>query len=329
MKHELLLLRHNPPPRQAFDFIGDIHGQHGKLLQLLDRLGYEERDDIHRHPEGRIPVFLGDLLDRGPDVRGLVRRVRNMVEAHAAFCILGNHEYNFILLHTPDRQGGWLRPRTEENLRQCEATHLAFIGYEEELTGHLHWMKGLPLALDLGGCRAVHACWDDAQLKRVAHHTLHDPEFLLACGNRTTEVHAAMELLAKGPELTLPEDLAFLDKKGIERRNMRTRWWNLEGLTHLADLAMPPGTLVGDMPLQEEHLRPLPNYPADAPPVFFGHYWMPPAGPKAPLANNLACLDYGAGLDGPLTAYRWNGETTLNAANFVQTDYPALARAAA
>lgn len=328
MKHELLLQR--PPLHHAgYDFIGDIHGQHGKLLQLLHKLGYEDRNGIHRHPEGRIPVFLGDLLDRGPDVRGLVRRVRTMVEADAAFCILGNHEYNFILLHTPDRQGGWLRPRTKENLRQCEATHRAFAGYEEELTGHLHWMKGLPLALDLGKCRAIHACWDDALLKRVAHHTLRDPEFLLACGNRTTEAHAAMEILAKGPELALPQNLAFLDKKGIERRNMRTRWWNLQGLTKLAELAMPPGTLVGDMPVQDEDLRLLPNYPVEAPPVFFGHYWMPPAGPKAPLAPNLACLDYGAGLDGPLTGYRWNGEAALDAANFVQTDYPAEARAAA
>jgi hypothetical protein len=52
--------------------------------------------------------------------------------------------------------------------------------------------------------------------------------------------------------------------------------------------------------------------------VFFGHYWLPPDHPRAPLAPNLACLDFSAARgDHPLVAYRWEGESILNPAHFL------------
>ena len=41
--------------------------------------------------------------------------------------------------------------------------------------------------------------------------------------------------------------------------------------------------------------------------MFFGHYWLPPRLPRRPIRDNLVCLDYSAGLGGPLVACRWNG----------------------
>ena len=49
-----------------------------------------------RHPLGRRAVFLGDLVDRGPNVPDTVRIVRNMVTAGTAFCIAGNHDVKFM-----------------------------------------------------------------------------------------------------------------------------------------------------------------------------------------------------------------------------------------
>lgn len=43
------------------------------------------------------------------------------------------------------------------------------------------------------------------------------------------------------------------------------------------------------------------SYPATAPPVFFGHYWM--EGMPILQATNALCLDYSAGKDGPLVSY--------------------------
>jgi protein phosphatase len=87
-----------------FDLIGDIHGCHAELIELLDQLGYEAthqelgsdgslRDaPTFHHPQGRKAVFLGDLVDRGPGILNTLRVVHNMVEAGTAFCVIGNHD---------------------------------------------------------------------------------------------------------------------------------------------------------------------------------------------------------------------------------------------
>ncbi|AJE84808.1 calcineurin-like phosphoesterase [Streptomyces albus] len=71
-----------------FDLIGDVHGCSSELESLLGQLGYV---DGH-HPEGRTAVFVGDLVDRGPDSPGVLRRVMAMTAAGDALCVPGNHE---------------------------------------------------------------------------------------------------------------------------------------------------------------------------------------------------------------------------------------------
>ncbi len=71
-----------------FDIIGDVHGCSAELRDLLARLGYGEGG----HPDGRKAVFLGDLVDRGPDTPGVLRLVMGMVEAGTALCVPGNHD---------------------------------------------------------------------------------------------------------------------------------------------------------------------------------------------------------------------------------------------
>lgn len=71
-----------------FDIVGDIHGCSSELETLLAKLGYE--DGVH--PAGRTAVFVGDLVDRGPDSPGVLRRVMGMVKSGNALCVPGNHE---------------------------------------------------------------------------------------------------------------------------------------------------------------------------------------------------------------------------------------------
>ncbi|MFH9470705.1 polynucleotide kinase-phosphatase [Streptomyces clavifer] len=78
-------LRHLTGP---FDIIGDIHGCSSELESLLGELGYADG----AHPDGRTAVFVGDLVDRGPDSPGVLRRVMSMVAAGNALCVPGNHE---------------------------------------------------------------------------------------------------------------------------------------------------------------------------------------------------------------------------------------------
>ncbi|SFC35798.1 polynucleotide kinase-phosphatase [Streptomyces aidingensis] len=99
-------LRHLTGP---FDIIGDVHGCRSELETLLGgKLGYViERDGRGRpvgarHPEGRTAVFVGDLVDRGPDSPGVLRLVMGMVEQGTALCVPGNHE---------QKLGRWLAGR--------------------------------------------------------------------------------------------------------------------------------------------------------------------------------------------------------------------------
>ncbi|WP_031075646.1 polynucleotide kinase-phosphatase [Streptomyces sp. NRRL WC-3742] len=88
-------LRHLTGP---FDIVGDIHGCRSELETLLTRLGYvltrdaEGRPVDAAHPQGRTAVFVGDLVDRGPDTPGVLRLVMGMVAAGHALCVPGNHE---------------------------------------------------------------------------------------------------------------------------------------------------------------------------------------------------------------------------------------------
>ena len=85
-----------------FDVIGDVHGCLEELLELLGELGYEVVRDAQgravdaRHPEGRRVVFVGDLVDRGPDSVGVLRLAMGMTGAGHALAVPGNHENKLI-----------------------------------------------------------------------------------------------------------------------------------------------------------------------------------------------------------------------------------------
>jgi len=89
-----------------FDIIGDIHGCCDELEILLSDLGYIRKElnptsDVwgsgyYSHPDQRIALFLGDLVDRGPRVLDTLRLVRNMVHTGNALCVPGNHDTKFL-----------------------------------------------------------------------------------------------------------------------------------------------------------------------------------------------------------------------------------------
>lgn len=301
---------------QAYDLIGDIHGQHEKLTALLLHLGYRPKDHGFSHPEGRKVIFLGDYIDRGPKVREVLHTVRSMVEAGDALAIMGNHEYNAICYHTPDGRGGWLREHSSEKNRQLTATFRAFEGHEKEWGQWLEWMKTLPMFLDLGVLRCVHACWDASGIELLEGRSLTDPDFLQACATEGTLEHQAVETMLKGPEMPATDGNLFRDKEGTYRDTIRTRWWGIRSGLTVRDISMPPGSMVDAMAVDDTILQFIPNYEPDEPAVFFGHYWLPADAPKAPLAPNIACLDYSAGIEGPLVAYRWDSVSPLQPSHF-------------
>ena len=85
-----------------FDVVGDVHGCREELLDLLGRLGYDLVHDEEGRavdalpPAGRRAVFVGDLVDRGPDTPGVLRLVMGMVAQGHALCVPGNHEHKLL-----------------------------------------------------------------------------------------------------------------------------------------------------------------------------------------------------------------------------------------
>lgn len=301
-----------------YDIIADIHGQDGKLIALLAKLGYRIKDGAYRHPEGRVALFLGDLVDRGPGQIEVLNIVRNMIEAGSGRAIMGNHEWNAIGFATRDPDcGDWLRPRTANKIRE-HREFLAQVGCDSPLHKELiAWFKTLPPLLDLGKLRLCHAWWNPEAVARVgaamnADGRL-DEGFLIESFRKGSEPWRVMEAVTKGYEIKLPEGCSFLDHNDVERREIRVRWWDEAATGYRAaalvpenqrervpDIALPDGVKLGAV--------------SDVP-TFVGHYWL--TGTPGVQNPTTAVLDFGAGKSGPLVAYRWSSEDRLVNENIV------------
>jgi len=309
----------------GYDLIGDIHGHADALRGLLRGLGYRERLGGYRHPT-RQAIFLGDFIDRGPGQREVLELVRAMVENGAAQAVMGNHEFNALAFHTPDpaEPGQYLRPHLDKNLHQ----HRAFLDeYETRpaaLADVLGWFYSLPLWLDLGELRVVHACWHPQFMRALAPEldagTRLTPKLLEAASRQDTAQFDAVETLLKGLEADLPAGVSFVDKGGVQRYRTRLRWWLPAEGESWRSMALLPDATASLLPEEALPASISSGYPTTAPPVFVGHYWL--HGTPAPQADNVACLDYSvAHPAGKLAAYRWDGETLLSATKFAWIDH--------
>lgn len=297
----------------ALDVVGDVHGQFDKLVGLLRYLGYRETSGAWRH-QNRTAVFVGDLIDRGPQQLATIELVRAMVDAGAAQCVMGNHEFNAIAWVTPDPEhpGKYLRDHHRPGNRE---QHQAFLDVVEgtprqrEITD---WFRTLPLWLDLPGLRVVHACWhqpsiDLLQRAMGSSQRLTD-EMILVGSRKGHPIYAAIEIVCKGLEVELPPGISFKDKEGKIRHEVRVRWWEEDLSTYRKAAIGPSGDMemIPDAPMPAEWV----GHPYVGPPVLFGHYWF--SGTPRVISSRFACLDYSAARDGPLVAYRWDGEAELS-----------------
>ena len=139
-----------------FDVIGDVHGCLPELTTLLDRLGYaitrDERGPVDAaHPDGRTAVFVGDLVDRGPDSPGVLRLVMGMTATGHALAVSGNHEAKLVRA---------LRGRQVQVSHGLETTLAQLDAVpDDERRAVLDWCDGLlaHLVLDDGRLVVAHA----------------------------------------------------------------------------------------------------------------------------------------------------------------------------
>lgn len=287
------------------DIIPDIHGQAAKLRLALENLGWRRNGTTWLHPEpDRQIVFLGDLIDRGPENAAVIRMVRELMDAGRAQAIMGNHELNAIHFHTEDPDtGAPLRVHDRHNLEQHESFLREFPLGDSQTKDVLNWMRGLPLFIETEEFRAVHAAWiqpaiDD--LRRQTGDGALSEDQLIRAGRKGDAIYDLAEAVAKGPEARLPHPYSFVDKGKKERHHVRVKWWNGDA-RNWREIAMsvPDINALPDTSVPGSLLRA--TYPVGDKPVFFGHYWM--SGEPELQSANALCLDYSAGTDGPLVTY--------------------------
>ena len=305
-----------------YDIIGDIHGHANELNELLDLLGYQCQNGLRRHPT-RTAVFVGDFIDRGPQIREVLELVRPMCESGSALAVMGNHEFNALAYHTPDPENPTchLREHSDKNTKQHAATLDQVPAHE--LQDYLGWFRQLPMWLELYGLRIVHACWDANQMS-VLGAARNDcdgitTEFLCQGTKHGTPLYQAIEDVLKGKEMDLPDGVFYFDKDGNKRTAMRIKWFRAPELETFASYALTADEGLPTEALPESSITSVTPYPTGADPVFFGHYWLRADRPTR-LAANVACLDFSVAKGGSLCAYRWDGERELDDEKFVTVD---------
>lgn len=297
---------------QHYDIIGDIHGHSNELKILLAKMGYEEKDGVYRHA-ARKAIFLGDVIDRGPNQIETYRIVRQMCEVGSALAIMGNHEFNAVCWQMVNEDGQPLREHTAERRKQHERLLSAVDGKPGLHDELIEWMKSLPLWLDLGGFLCVHACPSVNHMnllrKLTTDKVLAEAAWRKVAKKGSDEYEAA-ETILKGVEYKLPEGLCFHDSNKHERTEARISFW-VEDVHTTHNALMDTEAIRHKIPLEKLPVLEL----VSGKPVFFGHYWM--RGEPILTGPRYACLDFSVAQGGHLVAYRWSGETELSSKNLI------------
>jgi hypothetical protein len=312
-----------------YDIIGDVHGCATELKALLGRLGYvEDAAGVYRHPE-RIAVFVGDLIDRGDEQLEVLQVVKAMSDAGSAKVAMGNHEFNAICWATADPETGKpLRDHSDNKRRQ----HKDFLTLtDEDRAYYVEWFKTLPLWLDLGDIRVIHACWHEASMKVVRDITgsdrLSTVEHFAEANTPGTELNDAIEVLLKGPEISLVKYgmVPYWDFESKKpRTDARIRWWDHDAATLPAMAELRAVKLENRDPYPDFEPRPVDaehrDYVyKDKIPLFYGHYWREWEFKQDEWTTYTACVDFSGG-SGTMVAYRWSGEPQIHWENYVPHD---------
>jgi hypothetical protein len=267
--------------------IGDVHGEIDALDALLGRLG------VRGTRSDRGLVFVGDLIDRGPDSPAVVRRVRELVDAGVAWVVAGNHELN--LLAGEQKEGnGWFLGH-EDRIHHEDGSHGSCFDSApvraEHRDGFLRFFNDLPLMLHRADLRVVHACDhaashallpEHAPIAHLSHeHRRRIDRLLDERGENDRERRGMahqnenpVKVLTSGLEHPLPPGVTFF-AGGKHRTVTRSRWW------------LDTGASV---------------------PTVVGHYWRRRAGhvdaakmdvwddqPAFAWSRNVFCVDYSVG----------------------------------
>jgi len=299
-----------------YDIIGDVHGYATLLKKLLKKLGYKKKNGTYSHPFSTA-VFVGDFINRGPEIRETLSIIRGMVEAGNATALLGNHELNALIRQLKDENGNHL---IQKNISGYYKTVKAFWNDKEEWKSHRRWMRTLPLFFENEHFRVVHACWKDDNINFL-REILPESGIKKSLLRKIYDEPGSREgrsvwQTTRGIQFTLPRDLGIRNFKGAYIRSYRMKWWeDPEGKT-FNELSFESKMELPEYTIPPEIITETGRYDQEAQIVFFGHYCRG-NGPFI-IRKNICCVDSCVPGTKILTAYSWEGESELISTNLIQ-----------
>ena len=314
---------------EGYDIIGDIHGCASALKTLLATLGYKASSHTYLYPgHRRRLIFLGDFIDRGAEISETLDIVHNAVKYADAIAIAGNHELSALLY--------FLNPKTlpkpfmhKSIQKQVKLTAEALAHSTKRQQAIIDWFQQLPLFVDLGEFRIVHALWDPQLIDWFAtkyQTNKLNPAFIRDWLSGDTTASTVINRLTRGLNLPCPEGISIQGVDGVIRNSFRVKFWSETQPKTYQDIAFQPTPLPAElakMPISASDSTKLIYYSSKEKPLFVGHYWL--QGDLALVSKNIACLDYSAVTGGKLVAYRYHlGDQGLDANRLVATELPSL-----
>jgi bis(5'-nucleosyl)-tetraphosphatase (symmetrical) len=253
--------------------IGDLQGCAARLDELLARLPADAR-----------LIFVGDLVNRGPDSLGTLRRVRALGDR--AVAILGNHDLHLLAV------AAGIRPVHEDDT-------LHDILAAPDAAELIDWVRNRPLAHAEDGALFIHAgilpSWSVDETLRLA-------------GEVQTQLRAAdyrsfLATMYGNRPLQWSETLAGADRlRCILNALTRLRFLSLEGAMDLKLKGSIESAPAGWVPWFDHPARVSKDTP-----IVFGHW----STLGLMLRDNAICIDTGCVWGGCLTALQWPARAVI------------------
>lgn len=140
--------------------ISDLHGCFAPLLKLLEQINFDQASD-------RL-IFVGDLINRGPQSLETLRFVKNLAEQNIAKTVLGNHDFLLLFLASN------LEKVPSYDLSDKKYASLQKILQADDFAANIHWLRKQPLLIEEQNHLIVHAGippqWTIEQAKHYANH---------------------------------------------------------------------------------------------------------------------------------------------------------------
>ncbi|MFM2160577.1 MAG: Bis(5-nucleosyl)-tetraphosphatase prpE [Pseudomonadota bacterium] len=316
---------HQRLPEGPLAIIGDVHGHHEALDALLRRLGLDPDDPSHN--PGETLIFVGDLVDRGPNSVAVVQRVAQWVAAGRARMVLGNHEINLLKNERKSGNKGWfhgLAGRDPIDGKGHNPDYPSYVATPGEKASMLAFFREQPLTLQRDDLCVVHAQWDAQAIQQLCKFA-----------NVQGAIEAPPDATFKAPAHLFQPTRPAWDGESAEAEAAAQNSNPLSVLTSGAET-------VGDhdrMKFAGGRWRQVVRQPwweawDDDRAVVFGHYWRhPTAGDFAGVAiddgvgpsRNAYCVDFSVGRrpshqPGALAALRWTGTNAPPTVVFDEAD---------